>query len=249
MSNLPTKFANAGLPSANALMQSLANVGAGDPSGGANTFDGRELLKMVRQTGEWVFGQNGTPVGDDERIAVNPYSFQHGYICWVGGEPVGEVMMPITSPLPDMSTLDVHMLPAEPKKGLPERPASWDFQLRFDAELEADGTELLYKVTSQGGKQAVQTLTSAIVARAGSNPEAFVPIIVLANDSYKHGTYGLVWKPIFNIVDWVDMDGLGADAEEEVDDDTVDQFAEDEPPADEPPPAPATARRRRRTTA
>jgi hypothetical protein len=57
-----------------------------------------------------------------------------------------------------------------------------------------------------------------------------VPVVRLKKDHYQHKSYGRIYTPVFEIVEWVSMDG-----------------ARDEAPAEEAAPAaePAPARRRR----
>lgn len=181
------------MPTAETLAKSLGQVAA---AGGGDTFDGRELLKMDK-TGEWMYGQEGMEVEPNkDEFAINPFSFQHGFICWKDEAVVGERMVPISNPLPA-------------REDLGETGASWDEQLRFDLQTVGDEApvELLYKITSHGGKKAVRKLAAEIVNRISAGSGYIVPVVTLDNDYYKHKKYGKIFTPIFNIVTWMNLEG------------------------------------------
>ena len=104
MSNLTT-FSNAGLPAVTNLASTLRKMEtAAGPAGTA-------ILKMDR-TGHWVFGADQTEAEDGSLWAINPYSFIHGFIAWGDGEVLGEKMVSVAEPLPEMDAA-----PAASKKG------------------------------------------------------------------------------------------------------------------------------------
>ena len=212
MSNL-VKFSQANLPAVSSLSTArrsiTTDVGAG----------GTVILKMDK-TGHWVFGADQTEVEDDATWAVNPFSFVHGFIAWGDGEVLGEKMVSVAQPLPE---LDV--APPGAKKG-------WEPQVGMSLKCtsgEDEGMEARYTVTSVGGKRAVQTLAVAIAAQVEKDQSKPVPIVRLKKDHYSHKSYGKIYTPVFEIVDWVSMDG---EAQEEP----------EAAPAAEPAP---TGRRRR----
>ena len=94
------------------------------------------------------------------------------------------------------------------------------------------GLEARYSTTSVGGKRAVQALAAAIAAQVEKDQSKPVPVVHLKKEHYQHKSYGRIFTPVFEIVEWVSMDGAAEAANEpEGGDDT-------------PPPA-AAARRRR----
>ena len=132
MSNL-TVFGGANLPSVASLASSLRSISAGVPDGA-----GSVIIKMDK-TGHWVFGAEQTEIEDDATWAINPFSFVHGFIAWGEGEVLGEKMVPVSQPLPE---LDV--APPAAKRG-------WEVQVRsklsailgsacMDCQNMADGT-------------------------------------------------------------------------------------------------------------
>ena len=210
------KFGNANLPSAQSLVQSLRSLDTGTALG--NTV----ILKMDK-TGHWVFGADQTEVEDDSLWAINPFSFTHGYIAWGDGEVLGEKMAPITQPLPELE-------PAPPgaKKG-------WEPQTGLSLKCikgEDRDTEARFQTTSVGGRRAVADLAQAIAAQVEKDQSKPVPIVRLKKTHYMHKSYGRIYTPVFEVVEWISLDGPAADAAEEA-------------PADEP--AAETGRRRRRS--
>ena len=213
MSNL-VKFSQANLPAVSSLSTALRSITTDVGAGGT------VILKMDK-TGHWVFGADQTEVEDDATWAVNPFSFVHGFIAWGDGEVLGEKMVSVAQPLPE---LDV--APPGAKKG-------WEPQVGMSLKCtsgEDEGMEARYTVTSVGGKRAVQTLAVAIAAQVEKDQSKPVPIVRLKKDHYSHKSYGKIYTPVFEIVDWVSMDGEAQEAEPEA------------APAAEPAP---TGRRRR----
>lgn len=190
MSNLVT-FSQANLPSVASLSTALRalekDVG---PSGVV-------ILKMDK-TGHWVFGADQTEIEDGSTWAVNPFSFVHGYIAWGDGEVLGEKMVPVTQPLPELDAA-----PPSAKKG-------WESQVGMSLKCltgDDQGMEARYTTTSVGGKRSVQTLAVAIAAQVEKDQSKPVPVVRLKKDHYTHKSYGKIFTPVFEIVEWASMDG------------------------------------------
>jgi len=210
------KFGNANLPSVQSLAQSLRSLDTGTALG--NTV----ILKMDK-TGHWVFGADQTEVEDDSLWAINPFSFTHGYIAWGDGEVLGEKMAPVTQPLPELE-------PAPPgaKKG-------WEPQTGLSLTCikgEDRDTEARFQTTSVGGRRAVADLAQAIATQVEKDQSKPVPVVRLKKSHYLHKSYGRIYTPVFDVVEWVSLDGPDAEVKEEA-------------AAEEP--APEAGRRRRRT--
>ncbi len=216
MSSNIIAFAGANLPSVTTLADSLRKITT--ETGGA----GMVIIKMDK-TGHWVFGADQTEVEDDAKWAVNPYSFIHGFIAWGEGEVLGEKMVSVAQPLPEMESA-----PPGAKRG-------WEGQYGFSLKCisgEDEGMEARFTTTSVGGKKAVQALAVAIATQVEKDQTKPVAVIELGKDHYQHKSYGRVYTPVFKVLEWVSMSG-DAKAEPEV--------------APEAEPAPEeTGRRRRR---
>ena len=198
MSNITT-FSAANLPSVTSLSTALraleTEVGAA----------GVVILKMDK-TGHWVFGADQTEVEDDSTWAVNPFSFVHGFIAWGDGEVLGEKMVSVSQPLPELDAA-----PPMARKG-------WETQVGMSMKClsgEDKGMEVRYTTTSVGGKRSVQALAVAIATQVDADPKLPVPIVNLEKEHYSHKSYGRIYTPIFKITSWMSMtDEAGTPAEE-----------------------------------
>ena len=194
-------FSKANLPAVSSLSSSLRSI-ATDVS----TAGGVAILKMDKG-GHWVFGSDQTEIEPDSTWAVNPFSFVHGFIAWGDGEVLGEKMTSVANPLPELDAA-----PPSAKKG-------WESQVGMSLQCvsgDDKGTECRYTVTSVGGKRAVQTLAVALADQVEKDQSKPVAIVRLRKDSYAHKSYGKIYTPVFEIVEWVSLDGEpAAEAEAE----------------------------------
>ena len=207
--NEVSKFAGAGLPSVQSLASTLRKIEADvGPTG-------MVIIKMDK-AGHWVYGADQTEVEDGSLWAINPFSFVHGYIAWGDGTVLAEKMVPVSEPLPDVGPA-----PEGAKRG-------WEMQIGMTLACtsgEDEGLQARYTVTSVGGKRAVQSLALAIADQAEKNPAAPVPLVELKKEHYQHKSYGRIYTPVFDIVDWKGLDGNNADPADEQGDDVVEEAA------------------------
>jgi hypothetical protein len=192
-----TTFSSANLPAVSTLSTALRALEK--DVGPAGTV----ILKMDK-TGHWVFGADQTEVEDDALWAINPYSFVHGFIAWGDGEVLGEKMASVTQPLPEMDAA-----PSGAKRG-------WEMQIGMALKCrngEDKDMEARFTTTSVGGKKAVQALGIAIATQVDKDPTKPVPIVRLKKDHYTHKSYGRIYTPVFEVIEWVGMDGAEAEAE------------------------------------
>jgi hypothetical protein len=208
-----TTFSSANLPAVSTLSTALRALEQGAGTSGV------VILKMDK-TGHWVFGADQTEVEDDSTWAVNPFSFVHGFIAWGDGEVLGEKMTGVQHPLPE---LDV--APPGAKRG-------WETQIGMSLKClvgEDKDMEARFTTTSVGGKKAVQALGVAIATQVEKDQTKPVAVVRLKKDHYVHKSYGRIYTPVFEIVEWASMDGA----------------AEEAAPVAEAEAAPAAGRRRR----
>lgn len=193
-------FKSAGLPSVQSLSTAL-RVAAQNaaPAGGV------VILKMDR-TGHWVFGADQEEVEAGSKWAVNPFSFLHGYIAWGDGVVLAEKLAPMTEPLPE-----VDAAPPGASKG-------WELQLGLSLKCVSGddaGMEARFTTTSVGGKNAVKALALAVAEQAEKDQSKIVPLVTLGKDSYRHKSYGNIFTPVFDVKEWVTLDGpTEADADD-----------------------------------
>lgn len=181
-------FSKANLPALTSALRNLQPVG-GDV--------GVAIIKMDKG-GHWVFGAEQTEIEEGSTWAVNPLSFVHGFIAWGDGEVLAEKMVGIANPLPQLDEA-----PPGAKKG-------WESQVGMSLKCvsgEDKGLEARYTVTSVGGKRAVQTLAVALADQVEKDQTKPVAIVRLKKDSYQHKSYGKIYTPVFEIVEWMSMDG------------------------------------------
>jgi hypothetical protein len=181
-------FSKANLPALTSALRNLQPVG-GDV--------GVAIIKMDKR-GHWVFGAEQTEIEEGSTWAVNPLSFVHGFIAWGDGEVLAEKMVGIANPLPDLDEA-----PPGAKKG-------WESQVGMSLKCvsgEDKGLEFRYTVTSVGGKRAVQTLAVALADQVEKDQSKPVAVVRLKKDSYQHKSYGKIYTPVFEIVEWMSMDG------------------------------------------
>lgn len=217
MSNL-VSFGSGNLPSVASLTTALRSIETEIGPAGV------VIIKMDK-TGHWVFGADQTEIEDDALWAINPFSFVHGFIAWGDGEVLGEKMVSVSQPLPELDAA-----PPNAKKG-------WEAQVGLSMKCisgEDKGMEARYTTTSVGGKRSVQALAVAIATQVEKDQTKPVPVVLLKKEHYTHKSYGRIYTPVFDIQEWVTMDVEAAPA---------DAPKIEAPAAEEA--APATTRRRR----
>ena len=184
-----TTFSSANLPAVSSLSTSLRALEK--DVGPAGTV----ILKMDK-TGHWVFGADQTEVEDDSLWAINPFSFIHGFIAWGDGEVLGEKMVGVSEPLPELDGA-----PSGAKRG-------WETQIGMGLKCmngEDKGMEARFTTTSVGGKRSVQALAVAIKAQVDLDQTKPVPVIELSKEHYQHKSYGRIYTPVFSVKSWTVM--------------------------------------------
>jgi hypothetical protein len=170
------------------LITSLEVAQTATPSSGDFQY-----LKMTKQ-GEWVYGADDIEVSDDSAFVIDPSSYSQGYVSWSeDGELEDEKMAAAGQPPVLLSALDNSM--------------NWKVQVGFalkGIEGEEDGEQLLFKTSSQGGKEVISALLAQIIARAKAGHAAIYPEVLLDNSSYKHKKYGKIYKPVLTVDKWVE---------------------------------------------
>jgi hypothetical protein len=188
------KFGNANLPAAADLSEALRSL--------STAVESMSVILKMDKTGHWVYGIDQTEVDKDSLWAVNPCSFIKGYIAWGEGEVLAERMYPIEDKTaPRFEDLDPP--PAGAKLG-------WQRQLGFNLKCisgEDKGVEARHAVTTRGGIPVVAELGVKVGERIKSDPDTPVAIVKLTSSHYQHKAYGRVYTPVFEVVDWMSMNG------------------------------------------
>jgi hypothetical protein len=67
-----------------------------------------------------------------------------------------------------------------------------------------------------GGKRAVQTLAVNIANQVETDQTKPVAVVSLGKEHYQHKAYGRIYTPMFDIVQWISLDGEPEDTPQEV---------------------------------
>lgn len=205
------KFQGAGLPKINVgtFRQQLQE--ARDQ---VSVSGGTPFLRLGKNDGVWVYGQEETEIEEGSLWAINPLSMMTGVIAWPPNnsklkEPIKKMraIFDTASPVIDKTRL-----------GEAANGGAWDdcvaFQLQCiggegpkKEKIEDVGVVIEYQQNSFGGKQAFDEIAKAMMVQIESDPTLIVPVCTLGADSYEHPKWGIVYKPMFEIVKWVGMDG------------------------------------------
>jgi hypothetical protein len=174
----------------------VANLRAAKAITPVSTGGDFQYLKMTK-VGEWVYGAEETEVGANSAFVIDPNTYAQGYVAWHNGELIAE-QMSVAGEKPVVLA------------DCPELPAgvSYDAQVAFalkGIEGSDEGVQLLYKVSSKGGKAAISTLLEQIIERGEAGEQDLCPIVVLDTSSYKHKKYGKIYTPVMTVDEWVDL--------------------------------------------
>jgi len=190
---------------------------------------GRPMMQFKAREDTWSFGVRRTIPEEGSLWAVNPASFQHGFISFNASNKVmGERLVSVDQPKPDPTQL--------PDTGFPWQQ-EWAVGLKCLSGADA-GVEVVFKTTTNGGAQAIVGLIDAIRDRlnGGQHDGKISPIVRLEKDSYPHGQYGRTAIPVMMIVNWMPLSGPAP-------------APASPPPASPPQPQPPTEQPRRRRVA
>jgi hypothetical protein len=157
------------------------------------------LFKAREANGTWMFGQKKTIPETGSLWAAHPGTFQRGYSWGEGNKKLGERMLPISLPMPNLAEL--------PDLGF-EWQEQWSVHMSCTNGADA-GTEVVHKMSTVGGNQAIVGLLAEVRDRlnGGQHGGKVVPIVLLEKYSYPHSQYGKTWAPQLTITDWTLLDG------------------------------------------
>lgn len=203
------------------------------------------FIKMTKQ-GEWVYGADDTEVDEGSEWVVNTGSFFNGYQSWdTDGELLGEEKVLMTEPPITRAQLDDVGAPWKPMLGCEILCISG----------KDKGVKATFGSTAKGGIEAVNNLVKEVVANAKNpnNEGKYTALVKLENTWYKHKQYGKIFKPVFEVIEFI------ADDDEEIEEASAQAQQAEEPQAEqveqaepevveEPQQAtPSRSRRRRRS--
>lgn len=194
------------------------------------------FLKFNGKTGDWSLGQEETDVAGAQ-VLINATKIQHGYVRW-GEIPPAKAFTPDWTPYPAKpEPLDGEDYEGKPKTFHAEEARQFEGAFFGD---DADLGQFIFNTSSMAGVENTDALYDQMYMQARENPEYVYPLVTLENEWYKRST-GKVYKPVFKIVAWCDVNGKPQSQAAKLE---ADDEPEEEQPEEEQPP-----RRRRRRTA
>jgi hypothetical protein len=200
--NVATRSSAGALAAAQGLRSNLAAVSAQLPSGS------KGFLKFGKD-GSWTFGQDNVELKPGTEVAINPLSVKSGYSSWTDypkeakkkNELVGEFLVPLGAPLPPKHTM---------------KDTGWDWRDLRVVEMKVltgphKDKELSFSTTSDGGLRAIKAILDQVIQQLDEDPEFIVPVVKLGSDHYMHKQWGKTFTPVMDVVDFMTMEGEGAD--------------------------------------
>jgi hypothetical protein len=191
---------------AGTALASLAALGAALNSVDTSAVGGRSGLPMMlfkrEGSGTYVVGQKKVVVEAGSLWAFNPTTFCWGYVAFSKDNKVHERLVSVSKSKPDVTTL-------------PDVGAKWQDAMTVNVKCLSGidkGLEAVFKASTDGCIKEVMRLLEKVrdQLNAGGHDGKIVPIATLEKDSYQHGEFGRVWIPVFEIVEWVTLDGPAA---------------------------------------
>jgi hypothetical protein len=142
------------------------------------------LFKAREDGGTWMFGPKKTVPEADSRWAVNPYTFNYGYICFGNDNKViREHLVPVSQPMPLITEL--------PNTGF-DWQEEWTFTMKCISGADA-GVEVTHKGSTVGTIDATKGLIGAVGDRisGGLHDNKIVPIVCLGKKRISEQTVRL----------------------------------------------------------
>lgn len=200
--NVATRSSAGALAAAQGLKANLQNVSAPLPSGS------KGYIKFGKD-GSWSFGVDNVELKPGTEVAINPLSVKSGYSSWTDypkeakkkNELVGEFLVPLGQPLPPKHTM---------------KDTGWDWRdLRVIEMKVLNGPhkdkEMIFSTTSDGGLRAIKAILDQVIQQLDEDPDFIVPVVALGSSFYEHKQWGKTYTPVMDVVDFMTMDGEGAD--------------------------------------
>jgi hypothetical protein len=214
------------------LAAKAAESAQNNPRGGAP--NGSDYMNFSGKRGVFTIGQDNRKITDDELWVIDVGSFEEGWICWKGGKPSSTRLSNIYNGVPVQTPAGDEGGPFDSNKG-----EGW-FQAKAWVMKSFDNNQQGYlKINSVSGVSAMAEVIGEFSERAAAG-EAAWPVVRLDVEEFESQGFKN-FKPVFDIVGWLETDELMAIANEEAE---LSEFIE--LPEVAPPPVPAKPVGRRR---
>jgi hypothetical protein len=157
---------------------------------------GLPLLLFKREgDGTYSYGRKRIIPEAGSHWAANIFTFQFGYVYFDAANKPTEVMVSVSQPKPDLTTL--------PNAGF-RWQEQWSVNLKCLDGADA-GTEVNFKMATVGGVKAIAGTLDLVRDRlnGGRHGGDLAPIVLLEKGSYPHPQFGRVWEPILTLTGWM----------------------------------------------
>ena len=215
-----------------ALAAAMKESSDKDPRGSMGDSD---FLNFSGKQGKFTIGKAARTIQPDEEWIVNISGFEDGWVCWKGGQPVAQRMANISGtpvPTPDFEENG----PFNSDKG-----EGW-FQAKAMTLKNIETDEQGYfKINSISGVSAMADLQRDFVAQATAGKGCW-PVVTLDAEEFTAKGFKN-YKPVFNVVEWLDEAALTALMTGEASEEAVEEEPEIAPEVEKVEPPKRTRRR------
>lgn len=203
----------------------------------AGAPNGSDYMNFSGKRGVYTIGQAARKVLPDELWVIDVTSFEEGWICWKGGKPTSTRLANIYTGVPVQTPSGDEGGPFDSNKG-----EGW-FQAKAWVMKSLDNEQQGYlKLNSVSGVAQMAELIGEFSDRAAAG-EAAWPVVSLDIEEFESQGFKN-FKPVFDVLGWLDTSQLMAVANGEADvSDFIEQAEAETPP---PPVTPAKITSRRR---
>jgi hypothetical protein len=163
------------------------------------------FLKFSGKDGKVTFrdGDDEVELHKDARLALSVAGSQKGYVCWQDGGVIDEYMVLMTEELPPIEEMTDHGTSRNP-----EDNEGWRFQFSIPLKDMETGKQFVLKLPSESGRREFGKFLKKFGEASGLHDlDAEIPLVTItAKQFLVKGTKHKPYKPVFEIVDWIDED-------------------------------------------
>ncbi len=172
-----------------------------NPRGGAP--NGSDYMNFSGKRGIFTIGQDKRRIEDDEVWVVDVTSFEEGWVCWKGGQSPSSRMSNIYTGVPVDQPDPEELGPFDRAKG-----DGW-YQGKAMVLKSCDENQQGYfKINSVSGVSAMAELIGKFSERAQAGLPCW-PVITLGIEEFESQGFKN-FKPVFDVLAWLDNDQLAA---------------------------------------
>lgn len=170
------------------------------------------FLNFNGNTGELTFGSDDNVLPDGSTVVADFMNQSRGWICWKNGEPVEEVLVPVTEGKPPLEhELKDHGPYDDEDDGWREATAIPMIveSVGGDPEHEFVGAKLLFKTSTGGAVRSVKKVAGTF-GKLFREHMGEMAVVEITTESYtpREKKYGKKYAINFKIVDWFGEDQL-----------------------------------------